>query len=360
MTDSERPFPDETPIPAEDPYWESLGRFATGNAGKDEVGRIRERLVENPADAGLLEAMERVLPPMPDWDIAPAQVEMALRRVNERRREAPAKLRVVQGNTRRVPQRRRINVGMVSGLAAAAILAAVALWPTQNGGNSKNPDTSRVVQTTAGQRDSVRLPDGSRVVLAPLSRLEFAADYGRRNRLVRLTGEALFDVQHDATRPFAITTPSARIEDLGTTFTVRDDASDSVIVRVTHGSVRVRGQHDSVGTATLMAGDVGVLRGASVDVRRGSVSAKDTSWVHGELAFRDATMDEVTAQMHRWYGVRIRVADEVLERRHVTATLADEPVDRALQIIALALGAEVERTGDTAVVRLPKQISSTR
>ncbi len=360
MTDSERPFPDETPKQAEDPYWESLARFATGNAGKDEVDRIRKVLADRPVDAGLLEAMDRVLPPLPGWDVRDSDIEVALDKVKGRRGAAGPKLTVVPGSKPLVAPKRRFNVGIVSWLAAAAVVAAVSLWPRQPAGSGSDPGEARVFQTAAAQRDSVRLPDGTRVVLAPLSRLEVTADFGRGARRVRLSGEALFDVKHDAAQPFAIVTPLAVVEDLGTTFTVRDDESDSVTVRVTHGRVRVRGQRDSTSTATLDAGDVGVLRGGAIDVRRGAVSARDTAWVRGEFVFRDATMDEVATQMRRWYGIRIRVADEVLERRHVTATLADEPVDRALQIIALALGAEVERTGDTAVVRLPKQISSNR
>jgi transmembrane sensor len=47
----------------------------------------------------------------------------------------------------------------------------------------------------------------------------------------------------------------------------------------------------------------------------------------------------------------LRIADPSLAGRHLTTTFAGDPPQRVLQIIALALGARVERHGDTAVLR---------
>ena len=62
-------------------------------------------------------------------------------------------------------------------------------------------------------------------------------------------------------------------------------------------------------------------------------------------------MSELAADLRRWYGVELRVTDTSLLRRHFTGSFARESPDRIVDVIALALGAGVERRGDTAYIR---------
>ena len=107
---------------------------------------------------------------------------------------------------------------MVSLLAAAAVLvfAARALLDRNNGANT-TPSTSdgaaHAYATAVGQRDSVRLPDGGRVVLGPASQLVVAAGYGERVREVELHGVAYFDVAHDPRHPFVVRAGATVSED---------------------------------------------------------------------------------------------------------------------------------------------------
>jgi len=360
MTHRERELPDEG---YENSQWESIARLSGETAGPDEAAQARARLAANPADAELLELLNRSIPGAPGWDITPAHVEAALRQVNARRAESvqahaptPPRLRLVSS----APVRRRWAPLPVASAAAIVLVSAVALWPRLTAVTDPNSSKELAVTTRAGERASINLADGTRIVVAPLSTIKVPAEsqYGKGARAVELTGQALFEVRHNADRLFIVRTPTATVEDIGTTFTVRDEGADSTIVRVTEGSVRLRSRAGSSADVTLVAGDVGILHGGSAVAQRGGVTARDTAWTQGALEFRDAPMNEVRDQIRRWYGVRLRVADDVLERRHVTATLDDEPVDRALQIIALALGAEIERQGDTAVVRLPREAAS--
>jgi transmembrane sensor len=73
--------------------------------------------------------------------------------------------------------------------------------------------------------------------------------------------------------------------------------------------------------------------------------------MRGQLVFREAPLAEVVASLRRWYGIELRVADTSLGSRHLTATFSSEPPDRVLEVIRLVLGADIERRGDTAIVR---------
>ena len=69
------------------------------------------------------------------------------------------------------------------------------------------------------------------------------------------------------------------------------------------------------------------------------------------LVFREAPISEVSSDLRRWYGIALRVEDTSLRRRHLTMTIAGDPVDRVLRMIGLQLGAVVERRGDSAILR---------
>jgi transmembrane sensor len=148
--------------------------------------------------------------------------------------------------------------------------------------------------TGVAQLDSLHLPDGTLVVLAPGSELTVQAGYGADARTVALTGEALFDVIHEDARPFTVQAGDATIVDLGTTFTVRNPRdADAVRVVVTAGVVvlRAAAAADSV---VLNAGDRGVLVDGKPVAERAAVSADDVAWTTGRLVFRDASIADVS------------------------------------------------------------------
>ncbi|MFL5479174.1 MAG: FecR domain-containing protein, partial [Gemmatimonadaceae bacterium] len=76
----------------------------------------------------------------------------------------------------------------------------------------------------------------------------------------------------------------------------------------------------------------------------------DLAWTQGRLVFRDTPLVLVGAELYRWYGVRLKVADSSLTKLHLTASFSGEPVDRVLNVIALSLGARIERQGNVALL----------
>jgi transmembrane sensor len=171
-------------------------------------------------------------------------------------------------------------------------------------------------------------------------------------------------VVHDEQRPFSVRAGSAVVEDLGTAFAVRRDA-DEVRVVVTDGSVLLQGPGDGrqgdsrtrqaerrpERGVVLKAGDRGTVGrdGRSV-AEPAAATPEDLAWTRGRLWFQNAPLARVRSDLRRWYGIELQV-DSSLAGRHLTASFAGEPVQQVLDVIALALGARIERRGDTAVVR---------
>jgi transmembrane sensor len=85
---------------------------------------------------------------------------------------------------------------------------------------------------------------------------------------------------------------------------------------------------------------------------RGVSTDDDLAWTRGRLVFTDASLAQVRADLRRWYGIELEIADSGLASRHLTASFAGETVPQVLDVIALALGATIERRGggDTVVI----------
>ncbi len=209
---------------------------------------------------------------------------------------------------------------------------------------------AREYVTVRGERATVVLADGTHLTLAPNSQLQVPSTYGRRERNVSLEGEAYFDVRHDIRHPFTVHARGVVVRDLGTRFVVRaytDDANTRVAVA--EGRVVVGA---SAADSLLARGDVArVASAGAIAVTHGADLAPDLAWVQGRLAFDDAPLPQVAADLARAYDVEIHLADSALTREAVTGTFTDEPVDEVLEVVTRSVGAEYVRSGRTVVIR---------
>jgi transmembrane sensor len=329
--------------------WERIARYVTGEAGPGEA-EITKRWVE--ADSHrveivrLLESIvrnvERHAPSATAVD-----VESALTKVKARFGEA----KVIPFVPPADQQSRRTIVALLKVAAAAVIIVGgTMLW--QNLQRADLNANGQVFATSVGERRQVVLRDGTKVLLGPTSRLVVIGNAKDDQRLVTLDGIAYFSVVHDAARPFTVKAGAISIQDVGTAFSVESDDSAGTRVAVDSGSVAIgAADQKHSGGAVLNARDRAIVDAQGVvAVERAVVSEDDLAWIQGRLVFRDAPLILVGAELYRWYGVRLRVSDSSLANLHLTASFSGEPVDRVLNVIALSLGARIERQGNVAIL----------
>lgn len=318
------------------PDWDLIGRYLAGEATADEQAIVRQWLAAHPEEARLLAIVDGAASTMAPPLLSDFEVESALRRVKARRD-------VVR------PRRSFRHPAWI----AAAVLAALGIWVTMRGrehSDAFSPPPVAQVTTTSGQVQTLKLADGSRIVVAPNSEVKVS-----RGRFVTLRGQAYFDVVHNESRSFWVNTDVARIRDLGTAFEVQEDTLGAVTVDVTSGIVELRALRDTAQGVTLRKGDRGrVQRGGKPTAERGRAPTAP-NWTTGRLVFENASMDEVKSGLRRWYGITLQVHDSTMMNRHLTATFGSESPDQVLRIIALAVGGSVERRGNVAILHSAPQ-----
>ena len=354
---------DEREQPDLDDRWEGLARFLAGQSSSAEEQRIRAQLASDPERAALLNALDSALGSPNDVPLSAREVDSALASVMARRdiavhRAAEPSPDVIPFAPRPSAQLRQMQSRWRSaGVRAAAAVLLVAglslVWRASQPTGTANPDTriasaSQIHRTTTGQVDTVRLADGSTVVLGPASRLAVEDGFGGSVRGVDFEGQGYFDVVHDDARPFVVRTRSATLRDIGTAFSVQSDSIRGTRVAVTSGAVDVVGVGRKASSPTVLhAGDRAEVSGERVRVERRSVTEAELSWTRGVLEFHDAPLAAVAQELRRWYGVELIVSDSTIATRRLTATFDRATADDVGRVLAAVLGGAVTRTGDT-------------
>lgn len=188
-------------------------------------------------------------------------------------------------------------------------------------------------RTRIAQIADIRLPDGPQASLGSVLSIGASSALDvrlyRHGRTVELhNGEVRFDVAHDPQRPFVVLTRTARIEVLGTVFTVRDRGG-AVTIGVERGQVSVRAQPrlalDGADVHIDTPPAIRLTPGQIVDVQNGRVGHVRTAdattmsaWREGWLVFEDTTLGEALATVNAYRAQPIVSLDRRLNTMRLT------------------------------------------
>lgn len=167
------------------------------------------------------------------------------------------------------------------------------------------------ITTPKGRQFNIVLADGSKVWLNAASSITFPTAFVGKERKVTITGEAYFEVAHNAEMPFIVEKGSTSVLVLGTHFNVNayDDESE-ISVTLMEGAVNVKnGSNNNFIKPGQQAqirqdGKIKLLNDVDVD--------NVVAWKNGRIQFQGANIEKVMRQMSRWYDVEI-VYDKKLD-----------------------------------------------
>jgi ferric-dicitrate binding protein FerR (iron transport regulator) len=199
-------------------------------------------------------------------------------------------------------------------------------------------------RTMAGQKQQVRLPDGSLVTLAPQSQLRYPASFSPASREVYLEGEAFFEVSKNPHRPFRVHSGTWVTQVLGTKFNVSAvRGASQTAVSLVEGKVEVFDKQEHY---LLAPGQQLRAEQATGHIYRQSFdAAKVTGWRTNKLVFRNEKLGDVAGQIERLYGVKLVFADAATAEVRLWATFENEPLPAVLAALQLAGPLSYRREG---------------
>ncbi|MDR1755666.1 MAG: FecR domain-containing protein [Culturomica sp.] len=163
-----------------------------------------------------------------------------------------------------------------------------------------------------GATYTIRLADGTKVVLNADSELRFPALFSQNERRVTLKGEAYFDVAKDPKRPFIIHTgDSLDIRVLGTKFNVQTYGDiPKTAVTLIEGSVSVSVGLGEVGVVLKPAEQAVFDRKSTLlSVRALENTLHSTAWSNGYFDFEATHIRLIIKELEKWYNVEIDTGD---------------------------------------------------
>jgi ferric-dicitrate binding protein FerR (iron transport regulator) len=173
------------------------------------------------------------------------------------------------------------------------------------------------VITPKGGTYFIILQDGTKVWLNADSKLEVLPNFwNKTQRLVKLTGEAYFEVAkvlspagRDGRRPervpFLVESQGQKVEVLGTHFNISAYAGEVIKTTLLEGSVRIEGK------LMLKPGqqsEISLNRRVTV---KNVDAAEVTAWKDGKFVFNSDDMNGLMRQVARWYNVEVVYQDNV-------------------------------------------------
>ena len=208
-------------------------------------------------------------------------------------------------------------------------------------GNSKEKQWIRA-ETLAGQKTKIVLPDSSVVWLNSESVLSFPSDFeSRKNRIIKLAGEAYFDVAKHGNSKFTVKCLDYDVEVKGTQFNVMayKDFNRTETTLVEGVVIIIKGKQK----LTLKPGERAIYSKNFLTKSKAQVR-QATLWKDNMFYFDNIPFRELARRLERWYDVNITLKDPAMNDIYYSGYFKnEETVWQVLDVIRITTPIVYER-----------------
>ncbi|HEX8024054.1 FecR family protein [Mucilaginibacter sp.] len=172
-----------------------------------------------------------------------------------------------------------------------------------------SPQPYNILTTPRGGKYQLILADGTKVWLNAGSTIKFPVDFAGSERVVEFSGEAYFEVAHDASKPFKVACAGQVVQVLGTHFDINAYQDENAVkTTLLQGSVKVYGKSRPSTSASseiiIKPNEQAVFKNDQLSKQ--TVDADEfVAWRNGVILFRNADIHDVMRKISRWYNVEV-------------------------------------------------------
>ena len=194
-------------------------------------------------------------------------------------------------------------------------------------------EAMHILTTPMGGQFQVILHDNTKVWLNAESTLRYPETFQSNERKVELSGEAYFEVAHNAKAPFKVVmADSDTVTVLGTHFNVQAYPTEKEkAVTLVEGKVLVQNDKDkAVLTPRMQATILDNMLNTDKNVDIEEI----TGWKDGLFVFHDAPIEKIMNQVARWYNAKIVYRGNIRQQFNATINRS-EPLEKLLHLLQL-------------------------
>ena len=312
-------------------YWFLTGRYLSENITKEEQTELDNHLNSNKHYKEQFEDHIKI------WkSFASAQKDIDFDSANS---WLELKAMIDTSEKRKIIRHGHLNIWKYTAAAVIFIMLTIGIILIIN----KSSNTVSFI--TKLEKQSVVLPDGTKIWLNRNSQLSYNASFGKETRKVRLKGEAYFEVEHNPEKPFIIESNHTFTKVLGTKFNVSSYEKDSIIcVSVVQGKVQF-GISDSKEESVILTNNcTGTFLKKTEGLYKSTISDPNAlAWRTNRLVFSNSSLSNVIDELEDLYNINIVVKSPEIYNCTFSGTFNNQSIDEIIKIMEYTLNLDFKK-----------------
>lgn len=241
----------------------------------------------------------------------------------------------------------------IAASVAAIVMVTLFLLPSEvrdsEYARMENPAGMNEIFNDSGIIREVVLPDSSAVMLFPGSKLQLSHGFNVVERKIHLSGQAFFDISHNADKPFYVFANEVVTKVLGTSFRVTAYPKEvNITVAVKSGKVSVYANPEknpvlpNTEKIILTPNQQAVYSRSDRKVSRMLVKEPEVIITEEEvkkIRFEGKPVSEIFKVLEKMYGVEIVFEKEVFTNCSITTSVSGKDLYERVDVICEIIGA---------------------
>lgn len=198
------------------------------------------------------------------------------------------------------------------------------------------------------------LADGTKVWLDAASSVTFPVAFNGKDRMVKITGEAYFEVAHNSAHPFKVMVKNQVVEDIGTHFNINAyDDETAIKTTLLEGAVKVfvpgaQSLAEQAGVL-LSPGQQSVLKGEAFNITNADME-EVIAWKNGYFRFNNENIQSVMLKLSRWYNIDVQYAGAIPDVKFYATSARNRKISEVLTMLQETKGIHFKVEGRRVTV----------
>ncbi len=269
---------------------------------------------------------------------------------NQKHYNSNSELELLKKRIRLNTQKPVVGLKQIVQIAAVLLVTFGLGWASRfisfEDGQTEKCVSMQEIFVPKGQVNQIFLADGTRIWINSETRMIVPSVFADKDRVVKLDGEAFFEVAKDSKRPFRVELNGQQIEVLGTSFNVRAYSnSDEIETTLQTGCIHLKTGKQMT---ELVPGEQCIFNKTAKELTISKVDPVSfSSWKDGRFEFQNEDLIEVFKVVERWYDVEITADENYFRGMHFSGVIKrNKDANHFLELLNLSIPVKYSITTD--------------
>ncbi len=203
-------------------------------------------------------------------------------------------------------------------------------------------NSGQIVVNIEQPEKTVILPDGTSILLAIGSSIEYPDKFPDHERLVKLKGEAFFNVAKNKEKPFIILSGQTQTKVVGTSFRIIEE-TDRTTIQVCTGIVEFMQQGNPKNKIKLLKDDLAQFVNNQKAVLKGDSKSGKNDFSVKLLEYKNEKLDVICKDLSELFNTTIQIQSKEKSQLSLTAVFEDQNIESIIESLCFTLNLEFEQ-----------------